>query len=221
MVAMADIELSPSQKNILTALIDLHRQKDDVVSWEEIARRTNRNPGTIRNQMQALEALQLVKGISDSKGGYKPTEEAYESVDIEQMDEPATVPLYRNEGRVEDANVSEIGFTSVHHPSLCRIEITVQGSIDRFGKDDAVKVGPTPISRLVVKATVDAKDDTNNILICRIDDMSLNGTKSDVTDTEIYDKRSQSVSFCPNCGADLDKIDDPNVCFKCGEDIPT
>jgi len=168
---MADIDLSSSQKQILTALIDLYKQKDDVVKGKEIAERIDRNPGTIRNQMQSLKALQLVEGIPGPKGGYKPTAEAYESLDIEQMDEPATVPLYRNGERVDDANVSEIGFTSVHHPSLCRAEIKSQGSIHEFEEGDSVKVGPTPISRLVVKATVDGKDDTNNILICKIDDM--------------------------------------------------
>jgi len=114
---MADIDLSSSQKQILTALVDLYKQKDDVVKGKEIAERIDRNPGTIRNQMQSLKALQLVEGIPGPKGGYKPTAEAYESLDIEQMDEPATVPLYRNGERVEDANVSQIGFTSVHHPS--------------------------------------------------------------------------------------------------------
>jgi predicted transcriptional regulator len=142
-----------------------------VVKGKEIAERIDRNPGTIRNQMQSLKALQLVEGIPGPKGGYKPTAEAYESLDIEQMDEPATVPLYRNDVPVEDANVSQIGFTSVHHPSLCRAEIQAQGSIHEFEEGDSVRVGPTPISRLVVEATVDAKDDTNNILICKIDDM--------------------------------------------------
>ena len=168
---MPDIDLSSSQKQILTALIDLFKQNDDVVKGKEIAERIDRNPGTIRNQMQSLKALQLVEGIPGPKGGYKPTADAYESLDIELMDEPASVPLLRNGDPIQDANVAEIGFTSVHHPSLCRAEIHVQGSIHEFQEGDEVTVGPTPISRLVVEGTVDGKDDTNNILICKIDDM--------------------------------------------------
>ncbi len=32
-------------------------------------------------------------------------------------------------------------------------------------------MGPTPLSKLLIEGTVDGKDDTNNILILRIDDM--------------------------------------------------
>jgi len=34
-----------------------------------------------------------------------------------------------------------------------------------------VIVGPTPLSKLRITGTLDAKDDTNNILILQIDDM--------------------------------------------------
>ncbi|MFB6283903.1 MAG: Rrf2 family transcriptional regulator [Halobacteria archaeon] len=168
---MANIDLSSSQKQILTALVDLFKQNDDVVKGKQIAERIDRNPGTIRNQMQSLKALQLVEGIPGPKGGYKPTAEAYESLDIELMDEPASVPLERNGEKVEDLNVTEIGLTSVHHPSLCRAEIYLQGDVGIFDEEDEVKVGPTPISRLVVEGTVDGKDDMKNILVCKIDDM--------------------------------------------------
>ncbi|MFW5929180.1 MAG: Rrf2 family transcriptional regulator [Halobacteriota archaeon] len=176
---MAEIELSSSQKQILTALVDLYKEKEGVVKGKEIAERIDRNPGTIRNQMQSLKALQLVEGIPGPKGGYKPTAEAYESLDIELMDEAAVVPLYRDDERVEDATVSEIGLTSVHHPSLCRAEIHVQGSVHEFHEGDSVEVGPTPISKLVIEGTVDGRDDTNNIIICKIDGMQApaEGTK--------------------------------------------
>ena len=36
---------------------------------------------------------------------------------------------------------------------------------------DEVIVGPTPLSKLRITGTLDAKDDTNNILILQIDDM--------------------------------------------------
>jgi len=45
---MSSIELTPSQKSILTALTNLHRQVEDTVKGEQIAEEVNRNPGTIR-----------------------------------------------------------------------------------------------------------------------------------------------------------------------------
>ncbi|WP_224269067.1 Rrf2 family transcriptional regulator [Haloprofundus salinisoli] len=169
---MSSIELTPSQKQILTALINLYRQAEDAVKGEDIAAEVNRNPGTIRNQMQSLKALQLVEGVPGPKGGYKPTANAYETLDVQEMDEPATVPLFHEGERVEKANVEEIDLSSVHHPELCRAEIHLQGSVRNFHEGDSVTVGPTPLSKLVVEGTVDGKDDTSNILILRIDDMT-------------------------------------------------
>jgi predicted transcriptional regulator len=121
--------------------------------------------------MQSLKALQLVEGVPGPKGGYKPTANAYEALDVDQMDEPAAVPLLHNGDPVDTANVGEIDLSSVHHPDLCRAEIHVQGSVREFHEGDSVRVGPTPLSKLVVDGTVDGKDDTDNILILRIDDM--------------------------------------------------
>jgi hypothetical protein len=168
---MSSIELTSSQKAILTELIDLYRKSEGAVKGEDIAERVERNPGTIRNQMQSLKALQLVEGVPGPKGGYKPTANAYEALDVQQLDEPAIVPLIHNGDQLEDTNVTGIDLSSVHHPELCRAEIHVQGSVRDFHEGDEVKVGPTPLSKLVVHGTVDGKDDTNGILILRIDGM--------------------------------------------------
>ncbi|ELZ48205.1 transcriptional regulator [Halorubrum californiense DSM 19288] len=168
---MSSIELTSSQKSILTALINLYGEREDAVKGEAIAEEVDRNPGTIRNQMQSLKALQLVEGVPGPKGGYKPTSNAYEALDIQRMDEPADVPIYHEGEQVEGINVDGIDLSSVHHPELCRAEIHVQGSVRDFHEGDSVTVGPTPLSKLVVDGTVDGKDDTANILILRIDDM--------------------------------------------------
>ncbi|MFC6906271.1 Rrf2 family transcriptional regulator [Halalkalicoccus tibetensis] len=168
---MSSIELTPSQKTILTALINLHREAEDAVKGEEIAGEVDRNPGTIRNQMQSLKALQLVEGVPGPKGGYKPTATAYETLDVQQMDEPAAVPLEHEGEPVEDVNIEEINLSNVHHPELCRAEIHIQGSVREYHEGDSVTVGPTPLSKLLIEGTLDGKDDTNNILILQIDSM--------------------------------------------------
>ncbi|WP_435073104.1 Rrf2 family transcriptional regulator [Halorubrum sp. HHNYT27] len=168
---MSSIELTSSQKSILTALINLYGEREDAVKGEAIAEEVDRNPGTIRNQMQSLKALQLVEGVPGPKGGYKPTSNAYEALDIQRMDEPADVPIFHEGEQVPGVNVDGIDLSSVHHPELCRAEIHVQGSVRDFHEGDSVTVGPTPLSKLVIDGTVDGKDDTANILILRIDDM--------------------------------------------------
>lgn len=168
---MSSIELTPSQKTILTALVNLSRGDDDAVKGETIAAEVDRNPGTIRNQMQSLKALQLVEGVPGPKGGYKPTAAAFETLDLEEIDQPAEVPLFRNGERVDGANIEEIDLTSVHHPDLCRAELVVRGSVRDFNDGDEIAVGPTPLSKLVVEGRVDGKDETSGIVILRIDRM--------------------------------------------------
>lgn len=168
---MSSIELTPSQKKILRALTNLHKESEDAIKGEDIAEQVDRNPGTIRNQMQSLKALQLVEGVPGPKGGYKPTAAAFEALEIQQMDDPASVPVEHEGEPLEGIIVEEIDLSSVHHPELCRAEIHMQGTSDEIKEGDSVTVGPTPLSKLVIEGTLDGRDDTNNILILRIDDM--------------------------------------------------
>ncbi len=168
---MSSIELTPSQKKILRALTNLHKQTEEAIKGEDIAEQVDRNPGTIRNQMQSLKALQLVEGVPGPKGGYKPTAAAYEALEIQQMDDPASVPLKHKGEPVKDIIVEEIDLSSVHHPELCRAEVHIQGNVGKISEGDSVTVGPTPLSKLLIEGTLDGKDDTHNILILRIDDM--------------------------------------------------
>ncbi|MFC7199810.1 Rrf2 family transcriptional regulator [Halospeciosus flavus] len=168
---MSSIELTPSQKTILTALVNLYTQREEAVKGEDIADEVNRNPGTIRNQMQSLKALQLVEGVPGPKGGYKPTSNAYKALDVQQLESAAEVPIEHEGEPDEEANVQEIDLSSVHHPDLCRAEIHLRGSVRDYHEGDSVKVGPTPLSKLVIEGTVDGKDDTANILILKIDSM--------------------------------------------------
>jgi hypothetical protein len=168
---MSSIELTSSQRDILSALVNLHREHEDSVKGETIANEVGRNAGTIRNQMQSLKALQLVEGVPGPKGGYLPTAKAFEALDIQTMDEPASTPLALDGESQENINVQEIDLTSVHHPELCRAEVTVQGSIRHISEGDSVTVGPTPLSKLVIEGTVDGKDEAGNTLILKIDGM--------------------------------------------------
>ena len=168
---MSSIELTPSQKTILQELINLHKESESAVKGEDIADEVNRNPGTIRNQMQSLKALQLVEGVPGPKGGYKPTGTAYDALQIQDMDQAADVPLYHNGELIDEANVEQIDLTSVHHPEECRAKINMRGSLSRFTEGDKVTVGPTPLSKLQIIGTLEGKDDTDNALILTIDDM--------------------------------------------------
>lgn len=162
------MELTPAQKEIITALINLSRQEEGAVKGELIAEVVGRNPGTVRNQMQSLKALKLVEGVPGPKGGYKPTHSAYEALDLQELSEEAPVKIYREGELVEDASVTEVDFTTVQHPDICRGAVRVMGDIDLFETGDVITVGPTPVNRMSVEGGVTGKDEVENLLMLEI-----------------------------------------------------
>ena len=168
---MSSIELTESQRTILQELGDLARESEGAVKGEAIAEQIDRNAGTIRNQMQSLRALQSVEGMPGPKGGYKPTLEAYNALDIEEMDEPASVPISHNGEPIDEQVIQEINLMSVHHPEKCRAELRMQGSVRDFHEGDSISVGPTPKSSLVTTGTIDRVVGSDNKLIIKIKTM--------------------------------------------------
>ena len=165
------MDLTPVQRDILTALINIHRIEGRAVKGEEIAELIDRNPGTIRNQMQSLKALNLVEGVPGPKGGYRATGGAFEALNIEATGDVVTVPVIRNGVLMEGATASEIIFNKVMHSQQCDGVIRVIGNIRDFNVGDEIEVGPTPVNKLYLRGTVRGRDDTMSRLILHIDEM--------------------------------------------------
>ncbi len=165
------MDLTPVQRDILTALINIHRIEGRAVKGEEIAELIDRNPGTIRNQMQSLKALNLVEGVPGPKGGYRATGAAYEALNIEATGDVVTVPVIRNGVLMEGTTASEIIFNKVMHSQQCDGVIRVIGNIRDFNVGDEIEVGPTPVNKLYIRGTVQGRDDTMSRLILHIDEM--------------------------------------------------
>ena len=163
---MGENMLTSVQKEILQTLINLYQSSDGKsIKGEDIAEVMNRNPGTIRNQMQSLRSLSLVKGVPGPRGGYKPTIEAYHSLNITVTDQDSKVPIYKNGERMEDISVARIEFTSVPQPTECEAAIKVLGSIKDLNLGDIVRIGPTPVNNLGVMGEIVGRDDMDNILL--------------------------------------------------------
>ncbi|MBR0271421.1 MAG: CBS domain-containing protein [Methanobrevibacter sp.] len=158
--------LTSVQKEILQTLINLYQSSDGKsIKGEDIAEVMNRNPGTIRNQMQSLRSLSLVKGVPGPRGGYKPTIEAYHSLNISISDKETKVPIYRNDERLKDISVAKIEFTSVPQPGECEAAIKVLGSIKDLNLGDMIRIGPTPVNNLGIMGEIVGRDDMDNILL--------------------------------------------------------
>ena len=138
---------------------------------EEIAELIDRNPGTIRNQMQSLKALNLVEGVPGPKGGYKATGTAYEALNIDATGDVVTVPVTRNGVVVEGTTASEIIFNKVMNTQQCNGVVRVIGNIRDFNVGDSIEVGPTPVNKVYIRGKVTGRDDTMSRLIFHIDEM--------------------------------------------------
>lgn len=165
------MELTPVQTEILTTLVNLFHQKGHAVKGVEIASAVNRNPGTVRNQMQALRTLGMVEGVPGPKGGYRPTGQTYDILDITDQPGERITNIYRNGKFVDDATVCEISFTTVQHPNTCNGRVRVIGDVREFNNGDIIKIGPTPGNKLVIRGKIIGRDDTRNILIFTISDL--------------------------------------------------
>ncbi|PKP59350.1 MAG: hypothetical protein CVT88_03345 [Candidatus Altiarchaeales archaeon HGW-Altiarchaeales-1] len=148
-------------KEILGALITIHEGKKGAIKGEEIAALLNKTAGTIRNQMQTLRALGYVDGIPGPKGGYIPTLKAYEALRLEQSEYFIEVPMYQNNEKVEGMIVERIIFSNVSDPKECRCIIRVLGDTSKIHERSMLKVGPTPINKIMVVGEVIGRNDVD------------------------------------------------------------
>jgi len=158
--------LTSVQKEILQTLINLYQTSDGKsIKGEDIAEVMNRNPGTIRNQMQSLRSLSLVNGVPGPRGGYKPTIEAYHNLNISGTDNESNVPMFKDGNLIEGVSVAKIEFTSIPNPGECEAAIKVLGSIKELNLGDTVVIGPTPVNNLGIIGEIVGRDDMDNILL--------------------------------------------------------
>ena len=165
------MELTPVQRDILTALINIYRKEDRAVKGEEIAGLIDRNPGTVRNQMQSLKALNLVEGVPGPKGGYKATGSAYEALSLDVAGDEAVVPISKNGVVVDGATASEIVFNKVMFSHECEGTVRVLGNVKDFNVGDEIRIGPTPLNKLYIRGLVTGRDDTMSRIIFHVKEM--------------------------------------------------
>ncbi len=167
---MVELDLTQIQKDILYALITLYKKKaGGSVKGEEIAELINRNPGTVRNQMQALRALGLVEGVPGPKGGYRPTAKAYELLSVTRPEESVKVPVIVNGTIMDELSAEEIVLPSISNPNTCQARIRIIGDIKKIAPGDNVVVGPTPVNEMMVYGKVVGRDDTENTIVLDIE----------------------------------------------------
>ena len=165
------MDLTPVQRDVLTALINLRHQEGQAIKGEEIAELVGRHPGTIRNQMQSLRALNLVEGVTGPKGGYKATPAAYDALSMDNNGDgnEVIVPVVRNGVVAEGVSATEIIFDKIMlSAQRCSGLIRIIGNIRNFEIGDDVEVGPTPVTKLYIRGKVVGLDNTTRGLVLNV-----------------------------------------------------
>jgi predicted transcriptional regulator len=165
------MDLSLIQRDILITLITLYHQHSHSIKGEDIADRIQRNPGTVRNQMQALKAIGLVDGVPGPKGGYIPTSLAYTELNLNVTEGDYDVSISRNGDVVPGVNVQEIDFTTLCHPDICHAVIKLVGSVKVFEVGDQITIGPTPVNKLLIRGEVFGRDEVKHSLLIATSEM--------------------------------------------------
>jgi transcriptional regulator len=165
------MDLSLIQKDILITLITLYHQHSHSIKGEEIAEVLGRNPGTVRNQMQALKALGLVDGVPGPKGGYTPTAMAYRELNLGNYQNQSEVPVVIEGKNIKGVRASEVAFTTLCHPDLCHAVVKIIGSVKLFTVGDAVTIGPTPVNKLIIRGEVYGMDENQQAILISISEL--------------------------------------------------
>lgn len=164
--------LTTVQKEILRALIDLYTKSNYMpIKGETIAESINRNPGTIRNQMQSLKSMGSVEGVPGPRGGYKPTIDAYDALNLNIAEADETVPLFKRDKLVENITVTKIEFSSLPRPGECKAAVKTIGNTKQLDIGDKIRIGPSHVNKLVVNGTVVGRDDTEGVLLLDVRDI--------------------------------------------------
>ncbi|AKH97333.1 Rrf2 family transcriptional regulator [Halanaeroarchaeum sulfurireducens] len=146
---MNDFELTDTQREALSILLERYRETEQPVSGSHIAEEIGRSPSTISKYMKELRSLNLVISLRGQKGGYRPTANAFGVLDADSDAESESLYLVRGYDRV-DMVVEEIEFPSVRDGESCVADIYFESPVEAYEVGDLILIGPTPGTHLVI-----------------------------------------------------------------------
>ena len=157
--------LQPTQREILEVLVEIYETDKKLVRGGKIARALDKSSGTVRNQMQTLRALNYVEGVPGPRGGYIPEMKAYEALGLSAVKNPAIVPIYRDDEKLDGIYAQKIIFNKITDPESCSVIISVLGDTRKIDDGNEIIIGPTPINHVIVCGKVIGRDDTKREIL--------------------------------------------------------
>jgi len=154
------MNLSLSQEKILSNLLYLYNKNDRPLQALEVAQTTGLNVGTIRNHMQILKMLKMVKGITGPKGGYIPTSKAFGNFSSTTK---TNLNMHLNKAKLKDVTICEIKLNPKDNSTYSG-SIKIIGNIKKFNVGDTVTIQTPTSNNTMIKGIITGRDFNTNTL---------------------------------------------------------
>ncbi len=147
-------QLTPTQREILSALIELYNRHKKMIKSKEVAELVGKDEGTVRNIIIGLKALGLVSSKTGPSGGYIPTLKAYEVMKLPALQPTTAYMKIYKDGEETNLVVTSIEILDPLNPEGGKAVFRVIGNLYQLRPGDTIKVGPTEYSRLFIEGEV-------------------------------------------------------------------
>lgn len=159
--------LTPTQREVLEALVKLYERHRRIIKSVEIAEMVKKDEGTVRNVISTLRSLGLLESKTGPSGGYIPTLKAIELVRAPPIPSYGILRVWKEEQELSvTAYAMEI--IDILNPEGGKAILRVGGSLEELKEGDVIRVGPTPYTRLYAEGTVLQLDRSSGQLILQI-----------------------------------------------------
>jgi len=154
------MNLSLTHEKILSNLIYLYNKNDRPLQASEIAQTTGLNVGTIRNHMQILKMLKMIKGITGPRGGYIPTLKAFERFSPNNR---SNLNIHLNRKKLKDVTICEIRLNPQDNSTYSG-SIKIIGNMKDFNVGDTVTIQTPTNNNTIIKGIITGRDFITNTL---------------------------------------------------------
>lgn len=159
--------LTPTQREVLEALVKLYEKHKRIIKSVEIAEVVRKDEGTVRNVISTLRSLGLLESKTGPGGGYVPTLKAIELVKAPPIPSYGILRVWKGE-RELSVTAYAMEIIDILNPEGGKAVLRVGGSLDELKEGDVIRVGPTPYTRLYAEGTILQLDRSSGQLILQI-----------------------------------------------------
>lgn len=164
---MYPYRLTPTQREVLEALVKLYEAKKRLIKSSEIAKVINKDEGTVRNVVATLKSLGLLESKTGPGGGYMPTLKALEIVKAPPVPSYGVLRVWK-EGRELGLAAYAMELIDILNPEGGKAVVRISGNLEEVKEGDLLRIGPAPYTRLFVEGVVASVDRASGQLVLKV-----------------------------------------------------